>query len=106
MGVLVREISTLYNGLIAGETPVLAPLSIQYKEYANWMNTVVMNESLDHKSYWTGLFQGTLPVLSLPLDFARPKVKGYDGGCVSFSLPASVTDRLRTISTDGNASLL
>jgi len=36
MGVMVRELSTIYAALVAGDTPKLQPLPIQYADYAHW----------------------------------------------------------------------
>lgn len=104
MGVLVRELSTLYNGYLIGAAANLSPLSIQYKEYASWVNNTVLCDSSEHKIYWTTLLSGTLPTLNLPFDFSRPKQKSYAGDCLVFSLSIDESKALKTIGVEHSAS--
>lgn len=104
IGVLVRELSTFYNNYLLGTASDLPALSIQYKEYASWMNTV-LSDSSEHKIYWTTLLSGTLPALNLPFDFSRPKQKSYAGDCLNFSLSLEESNALKAISIENNASM-
>ena len=57
----------LYNACTRGLMNPLAPLTIQYKDYAIWQQQQVSNSSkTDHRLYWLQQFEGELPVLELP----------------------------------------
>ncbi|MES2732622.1 MAG: amino acid adenylation domain-containing protein, partial [Bacteroidota bacterium] len=51
IGVLVNEISSVYNALSQGNENPLVPLPIQYKDYAAWHNTQ-LTEVQNLKEYW------------------------------------------------------
>jgi len=68
MAVVIDEFAALYMG-----NP-LAPLKIQYKDYAWWANTETWKESaLKKEKYWEKEFPGKIPVLEIPADFPRSR---------------------------------
>ena len=105
MEVLVREAIGLYDAYVAGRANVLAPLRIQYKEYAAWLNDQLAQHGEKHEKYWLGQFQGELPVLNLPTDFSRPTVKTFNGKTLHFKLDGNMRKALLDISNRYEASL-
>ena len=74
IGVLNQEIAQLYAGIR------LAPLPIQYKDYAHWQNNWLASaEAEPQRQYWLTQLGGELPVLHLPSDFPRPAVQTFNG---------------------------
>ena len=89
MAILAREFIRLY----AGEE--LPELRLQYKDYAAWQRQFLSSTVVkDQKKYWQANFQGTLPVLNLPLDFERPPRKSFEGENLNFTIPAPMVGRL------------
>lgn len=86
MNILVSDFSRLY----AGEE--LKPLRIQYKDYSKWMSGRDLNEQ---EAYWKKEFQDGIPVLEMPLDYARPQVQNYAGGYVLGRLEPELRKKLR-----------
>jgi amino acid adenylation domain-containing protein len=83
MRVLIEEIYSLYHAYSRGEEVELAPLPIQYKDYAAWQHKELKGEKMQGKGrYWKEKFSGEIPSLNLPTDYARPAVKGYAGRAV------------------------
>ncbi|WCM63689.1 non-ribosomal peptide synthetase [Paenibacillus polymyxa] len=77
--ILIKEVLKFYGG------EDLPSLRIQYKDYAAWQRDKFQSERMEQqKSYWLNVFQGELPVLELPSDFARPAVQQYEGDLVEF----------------------
>ena len=71
---LFDEFSRLYRG------EELAPLRIQYKDYAVWQHSEAYGQLIQpQKEYWLEQLSGELPVLELPTDFPRPAVQSFDG---------------------------
>ncbi len=99
MNVLIREMTELYGASIAGQPSPLAPLPLQYADYAiwqrRWLQGAVRDGQLD---YWLNDLKGALPVLPLPTDRLRPAVQSYRGARYTFTVPAEVCARLLKLS--------
>ncbi|NQX43666.1 amino acid adenylation domain-containing protein [Pedobacter steynii] len=106
MGVLIRELLLLYNAYVAGAAMPLAPLRIQYKDYAAWQQSELSGDQLHiHKNYWMDQFSGQLPVLDLPVKGLRPAVKTYNGGVVFKMIDAELTKGLRLLCQEEGGTL-
>lgn len=100
MNVFMKEWVQLYNG------NDLPPLRIHYKDYACWEHTRVKEEIRSrHIDYWLNVFSGELPVLQLPIDFARPKEFVFDGGSVRFVLDKFLTEALKHLANQTNTTI-
>ena len=89
-GILAREVSALYAGLAAGREAVLAPLPVQYADYALWQREWLEGERLEGQlEYWRGQLAGVMPA-ELPGDRPRPPVRDPRGGVVEFGVPAAL----------------
>ncbi|HYH44517.1 MAG TPA: condensation domain-containing protein, partial [Thermoanaerobaculia bacterium] len=94
IGVLLREIATLYTAFSEGCPSPLPELPVQYPDYALWQRTWLTGEVLAAQAaYWTEALRGT-PVLELPTDLPRPPVRSERGGLVRRRLAPSVSASL------------
>lgn len=74
---LVQEFAQIYQAAVQGQEAALAPLPIQYTDYAAWQRSwMEAGESERQLAYWTGHLQGERPVLELPTDAPR-RVEGH-----------------------------
>ena len=74
MEVLLQD----FHALLKGEA--LAPLSLQYVDYAEWLRGGEFQEKTRRQeSYWRGVLGDKPPHLDLPLDFPRPEVAAFAG---------------------------
>ncbi|SDM68831.1 amino acid adenylation domain-containing protein, partial [Pedobacter steynii] len=106
MGVLIRELLSLYNAYVAGAAMPLAPLRIQYKDYAAWQQSELSGDQLHiHKNYWMDQFSGQLPVLDLPVKGLRPPVKTYNGGLIFKKIDTKLTEGLRLLCQEEGGTL-
>ncbi|AUS26695.1 bacitracin synthetase [Paenibacillus polymyxa] len=100
MGVLTNEFVRLYDG------EELAPLRIQYKDYAVWQQSETHQEWMQRQeAYWLDTFRGELPVLDLPTDFARPSIRSTAGDTVVFGLEREVSERLKELAAHTGSTL-
>ncbi len=77
MGVLVRELATLYEAYARGEPSPLAELGLQYADVARWQRERLRGEVLaEQLAYWTRHLAGAPAVLPLPQ--ARAAAGGAD----------------------------
>ncbi|HEX7154407.1 MAG TPA: amino acid adenylation domain-containing protein [Thermoanaerobaculia bacterium] len=103
LGIVVREFVTLYGAFHAGRPNPLAPLPIQYGDYAYWQRTNFQGE--EQLAYWKQQLADAPPVHSLPLDRARPARQTFEGGRAVVSLGKDQLDRLNELARVHNASL-
>ncbi|UZW58371.1 non-ribosomal peptide synthetase [Lysobacter enzymogenes] len=67
-GVLVQELTRLYLAFRRGEASPLAPLPVQYADFAQWQRDRLGAERLEPQlRYWRRRLSGPLPVLELPV---------------------------------------
>lgn len=126
MGIVMRELSALYllslqskesaDSLVfspenhsvttlSGEE-LLPALPIQYSDYAAWQKSSVMQSTLsDQLVYWSGQLAGANTVLDLAFDRPRGAQQSFKGSSVRFEIDASVTEKLRRISSTQDCTL-
>jgi amino acid adenylation domain-containing protein len=106
LGVLVREFAALYEAHVQGQPAGLAPLPVQYADYAVWQRTRLQGENLRRElEHWHQHLDGLPVVHNLPLDKPRPAVQRFEGGTVEHVLSDSVLRRLNAIARAHDASL-
>ena len=99
MGVLVRELSELYAGQVAGREVELPELPVQYADYAAWQREWLSGAVLEKQlHYWKQQLGGELPVLSLATDYARTALSGQPGGNMGLQLSAETSAGLQELS--------
>ncbi|HEX7185752.1 MAG TPA: amino acid adenylation domain-containing protein, partial [Thermoanaerobaculia bacterium] len=105
MGVLVREMGTLYDALLAGRPSPLPELPIQYADFAAWQREHLAGEVLAEQLAWWRRELASAPhLLPLLTDRPRPPVRSPRGGVVPLALPADLAtavERLTLASIGG-----
>jgi amino acid adenylation domain-containing protein/FkbM family methyltransferase len=98
IGIMVNELSALYQAYASGRDDPLAPLPIQYADYALWqrqgMDDAAHRRQLD---YWKAALQGAPPLLELPTDRTRPPQQSFAGDAVPVELDANLTRDLKAL---------
>ncbi|CAG0933466.1 nonribosomal peptide synthetase DhbF [Thermoflexales bacterium] len=106
LAVLVRELGTLYPAQKKGEAITLAPLSLQYSDYAQWQAALLAGAEGEQRwAYWKEQLSGELPVLNLPTDYARPAIQTFHGSSRALQINAELTERLKSFSRGQGATL-
>nr|WP_306437733.1 non-ribosomal peptide synthetase [Corallococcus sp. AB049A] len=96
MGVLVREMAAFYEALSTGGTPALAPLPVQYADFATWQRNWLQGEVLEAQlDYWKQRLAGAPAALELPTDRPRPPVQSHRGATVGVRIPAHLVEALK-----------
>jgi amino acid adenylation domain-containing protein len=97
-------LSEEFKQLTEGNT--LPPLALQYKDYSEWQNSPEQQHRIkSQERYWLERLIGELPVLSLPTDYARPRMQEFEGARVAFSLTSEETQALRDTCNDQGLTL-
>ena len=105
-GVLVTELATLYEAFSSGHASPLAPLPLQYADYAAWERDRLQGERLEKElAYWKHALADIPPRLELPTDRPRPAVQTVNGAVYPFDLPAGLAAKLHRLARAEGATL-
>jgi amino acid adenylation domain-containing protein len=105
-GILMRELSALYASHLHGTPPPLAPLAIQYGDYARWQRQTLQGAQLErHLAFWREELRDAPALLELPTDRPRGAALSFEGALRTRMLPRDVLDRLRAVSRAHGATL-
>jgi amino acid adenylation domain-containing protein len=131
MGILVRELSALYQAGLQGNPSPLPALPIQYADYAIWqrqhfqggetrrdsalrlsgdkpqpLHHVPTTPNLEGQlAYWRRQLDGVPPLLELPTDHPRPAVQTDAGAKLSLLLSLTLLQELKRVSHREGATL-
>jgi len=95
MGIFQKELSALYRACYAEQPSPLAPLPIQYADYALWQRDWLQGERLNNEiHYWRKQLSGAPQVHSLPLDNLRPAQQTFVGQRYRQTLDAGLSARI------------
>jgi amino acid adenylation domain-containing protein len=98
MGVLFGEMSALYGALSRGEASPLAPLPVQYADFALWQRRWLSGATLERQlAWWRGRLAGAPPLLALPTDRPRPPVQRFRGALAYRWLPDALAGSVRAL---------
>ncbi|WP_429261985.1 amino acid adenylation domain-containing protein [Paraburkholderia atlantica] len=106
MGVLVRELGSLYRAFVAGQGDPLPPLAVQYPDYAAWQRQWLSGERLQKQAqYWREALSGVPSMLALPTDRARPAQQSFAGASVPVVIDVDLTRDLKRRSRQHGTTL-
>jgi len=105
INLLVRELTSLYRAFVKGEPSPLAPLPIQYADYAHWQQQWLQGEVLrEHLRYWTEQLSEAR-ALDLPTDIPRPSRRSQQGAHSSRQLDTELMQKLMLLSRQEGMTL-
>jgi len=105
-GILLREMTVLYEAFNNGDPSPLGELPIQYADYSQWQQSQLEQGTLDQDlSYWTTQLKDLPGPLDLPSDRTRPPVRTYRGRYHNVILPVGLTQSLKELSRREQATL-
>ncbi|HVS00999.1 MAG TPA: amino acid adenylation domain-containing protein, partial [Thermoanaerobaculia bacterium] len=95
IGVLVRELGTLYAAALADRPSPLPELPVQYADLAVWQRRWLESRQTDELAYWEGHLGGQPAAAEMPADRPRPAVQTFRGGRVFRAFDPAFVARLR-----------
>lgn len=106
LGVMFREITTLYAAACDGASPALPKVAVQYADFAVWQRRTMsgdrMRRDLDH---WSDRLSGAPQMLTLPADRQRRAVPSFGGAEHVLTVPVRNLARLRSVAAAQDATL-
>ncbi|MGA8101370.1 MAG: condensation domain-containing protein, partial [Candidatus Acidiferrales bacterium] len=114
--VFLPELTALYDALSRGpgddpsqdseKAAQLPGLPVQYADFAIWQREKAQRDiAAHHSEFWKKQLAGELPVLAWPNDKPRPPIQGYRGAPYRFTVPQTVIDGIKALSTREGVSL-
>ena len=106
LSILINEFKTLYQAYQSEQENPLAPLSIQYSDYACWQREWLQGDQFEKQmDYWIKQLDDLPPVHSLPLDNPRPTHQTFNGRTLTTEVNLSITERLNALCQSTGATL-
>ena len=104
--IFFTELSELYNAFARDGRSTLAPLAIQYADFAAWQREWLQGNELQRQlQYWKQQLSGVTSILELPTDFARSSVKKGRGAGTYLTFSKELTVALNELSRREGATL-
>lgn len=106
LNVLAKDILEYYEAYVQGQDITIAPLKIQYKDYASWQKGRIEEEEFQaHKNYWIAQLLDEPTVIDLPTNKVRPGIMTHNGQAIGVHLPTHIVHQLKTKCIEQGASL-
>ncbi len=97
---LIKEMAEAYLQLQTRDDVWFPALKLQYADYAFWQQQYFAQESFQqHVDYWCNLL-ADVPVLELPLDYARPALQTFNGKTFNFTLQHHTSVALQALAQE------
>jgi amino acid adenylation domain-containing protein len=104
MGILTRELWSVYDAYANDRPLPLQDLTIQYADFAVWQRNWLQGEVLDSlHSYWKKQLND-LPIFNLPTDRIRPARQSFHGARVQITLAESLSAAINELSAQGSVT--
>ncbi|HEY9874808.1 MAG TPA: amino acid adenylation domain-containing protein, partial [Candidatus Obscuribacterales bacterium] len=105
IGVLIRELGTLYKAFVEEKPSPLPPPPIQYADFAEWQREWLQGDVLQTQlDYWRQQLDG-ISMVNLPTDRPRPPVPTYRGAKQFLELSPSLSQALEALSSEQGVTL-
>jgi acyl-CoA synthetase (AMP-forming)/AMP-acid ligase II len=98
LGVFVDELVALYDAFSGQEEPHLAPLSVQYADFAHWQrHWQLHSEIIAQLDYWREQLGDPLPVMQLARPGPRSTIDDLRTARRAWTLPASLAEATKRL---------
>jgi len=101
IGIIIKELSQIYTALSNSKIAKLPQLSIQYRDYAHWQNSMLKDESFlkSHQNYWHNMLREPVNT-TFPLDYSRGTKQTFNGKNHHFRLDENLTQKIKLLSQE------
>jgi amino acid adenylation domain-containing protein len=97
LGIISKELGTLYAALAAGEQPALPAIDFQYRDYVRWEQGEGEKAAERQMPFWLDRLGGSLPILDLAVDRRRPPVQTFSGKRIALTIDRPVAEQIREL---------
>ncbi|MCL1466000.1 non-ribosomal peptide synthetase [Argonema galeatum] len=105
IGVLIRELGTIYTAFAQKQPSPLQELPLQYADFSHWQREWLPGQILETQlTYWRQQLNG-ISTLNLLTDKSKPAIQSYRGTTEFLELPKKLSDALETLSQQESVTL-
>ncbi|HEU4411962.1 MAG TPA: amino acid adenylation domain-containing protein, partial [Polyangiaceae bacterium] len=105
-GVMAHELGAAYRTRLAGASPDLPPLPLQYADYAAWQRAWLQGPALERlTTYWREALDGAPHLLALPTDRPRPARRSGRGASARVEVAREASAALGALARAEGATL-
>ncbi len=105
LNLIIQELAALYAAYSNGQASPLAPLPLQYADYAAWQHQSMQAGKFDKQiAYWRSKLKNA-SMLELPGNRSHPSEQNFHGAKRTLKLPAGLGEKLKALSLSANVSL-
>jgi acyl transferase domain-containing protein/alpha-ketoglutarate-dependent taurine dioxygenase/acyl carrier protein len=106
IAVFARELGEFYERALHGRSLALAPLPVQYVDYAAWYQRSLASTAFAPKAgFWRSYLQQAPQVSSLACDHQRPATASHAGDSVQLALSPALSAALARLARECDTSL-
>ncbi|MCA9924094.1 MAG: amino acid adenylation domain-containing protein, partial [Anaerolineales bacterium] len=106
MGILIRELTTLYQAFAHAEPNPLSPLPLHYADFVLWHQAWLQDGILQNQlDYWQQQLKDAPSVLNLTVARPRPAIQTFTGAQKQFTLPDTLAQSVRNLSQQHGVTL-
>ena len=106
LGVLIEELTAVYDAFSAGEPTPLSPLSIQYADFASWQRKWNSHPDISSQlTYWREQLRDPLPVIKLGITRRKRAIDGFRTARREVALPATLSEAAKRFSREQGSTL-
>ncbi len=106
LGVLMSDLTVLYEANRLGASPQLPSLGLTYGDYAVWQRKYLDGGALERQlGYWKLKLAGAPPTIELPTDRVRPPFQTFQGSKRIAMFSPQLLERLKALSRAEGATL-
>ncbi|NRA72966.1 MAG: AMP-binding protein, partial [Gammaproteobacteria bacterium] len=103
--VLLRDFVACYHAVFNQQELALAPLSIQYSDYALWQRETLTADVMEQQLlYWKNYVADIPFKLDFPTDYQRPTMQSEEGGLYKFSMNSKLCKQIEKYAQQQNIS--
>jgi len=104
MRLFYQELDAIYTAFTKGEASPLPEISIQYPDYSIWQQQWLQGDRYKAQlSYWKDILSDA-PMLEIPTDFPRPRIRTHHGARHSVTLSNELTNAIKNLGKDLQAT--
>jgi amino acid adenylation domain-containing protein/thioester reductase-like protein len=105
IGILIRELASLYAAFAEGLPSPLFPLPLQYADYAIWQRQWLSEARLESQlAYWRERLANAPTALDIPTDHPRPPVQTFAGATSLFHISPGLVQQIYWLSQQVGAT--
>ena len=106
LGVLIEELTAVYDAFSAGQATPLAPLSIQYADFASWQRKWKSHpDIISQLTYWREQLHDPLPLMKLGIARRKRAIDRFRTARREVALPARLADAAKRFSREQGSTL-